>query len=65
MKRINPEDAHFYVKLTGDDPRKMEKAVAFTLTDRDWETVFVYYGQSILFRILDQFMSINISTIFK
>jgi hypothetical protein len=50
MKRINPEDAHFYVKLTGDDPRKMEKAVAFTLTDSDmpgWQDV-TYYGEGIL-----------------
>jgi hypothetical protein len=50
MKRISPEETHFYVKLIDDDPRKMEKAVAFTLTDSDapgWQDV-TYYGEGIL-----------------
>ena len=50
MKRITPEQTHFYVKLQDDDPRKMEKAVAFTLTDSDapgWQNV-TYYGEGIL-----------------
>ena len=50
MKRIKPEDTHFYVKLDGEDPRKMEKAVAFTLTDSDepgWQDV-TYYGEGIV-----------------
>jgi hypothetical protein len=50
MKRIKPEETHFYVKLLDDDPKKMEKAVAFTLTDSDapgWQDV-TYYGEGIL-----------------
>jgi hypothetical protein len=50
MKRITPDQAHYYVKLTGEDPRKMEKAVAFTLTDSGepgWQDV-TYYGDGIL-----------------
>jgi hypothetical protein len=50
MIRITANETHFYVKLTGDDPRKMEKAVAFTLTDSGepgWQDV-TYYGEGIL-----------------
>lgn len=50
MKRISVDETHFYVKLLDDDPRKMEKAVAFTLTDSGepgWQDV-TYYGEGIL-----------------
>ena len=50
MKRITLDETHFYVRLLDDDPRKMEKAVAFTLTDSDapgWQDV-TYYGEGIL-----------------
>lgn len=50
MKRITPEEAKYYVKLEGEDPYKMRKAVAFSLIPSDepgWEEV-TYYGEGIL-----------------
>ena len=50
MKRIPLEDTKYYIKLEGEDPYKMRKAVAFTLTASDepgWEDV-TYYGEGIL-----------------
>lgn len=53
MKRITPEEANFYVKLSEDDPYRIRKAVAFTLTPstepgwEGWEDV-TYYGEGIV-----------------
>lgn len=53
MKRITPEEANSYVRLSEDDPYRIRKAVAFTLTPstepgwEGWEDV-TYYGEGIL-----------------
>jgi hypothetical protein len=53
MKRITLEETHHYVELTEDDPYRIRKAVAYTLTPCDepgwegWEAV-TYYGEGIL-----------------
>ena len=53
MKRITPEEAHYYVKLDKPDPYKMRKAVAYTLTPspdpgfEGWEDV-TYYSEGIV-----------------
>ncbi len=48
LKRISQEDAHYYMPLVGEQYNKMQRAVAFTLTDLGdgWERVD-YYGESI------------------
>ena len=53
MKRITPEEAHFYIKLEESDPLRIKKAVAYTLTPskepefQGWEDV-TYYGEGII-----------------
>jgi hypothetical protein len=53
MKRITLEEAKYYIKLEGEDPYKMRKAVAFNLTPSNdpgwegWEEV-TYYSEGIL-----------------
>lgn len=53
MKRITPEEAHYYVKLDKPDPYKMRKAIAYTLTPspepgfEGWEDV-TYYSEGIV-----------------
>jgi len=53
MKRITPEEAHYYVRLDEPDPYKMRKAVAYTLTPslepgfEGWEDV-TYYSEGII-----------------
>ncbi len=45
MKRITLEETHHYVELTEDDPYRIRKAVAYTLTPCDepgWEGLMVY-----------------------
>ena len=53
MKKITLEETKYYIKLTEEDPNKMRKAVAFTLTPtvepgwEGWEDV-TYYGEGII-----------------
>lgn len=55
MKRISPEDAHFYIELTKKEWNWFDRAIAFTLTphpDQDrakegWENI-TYYGEGLL-----------------
>ena len=53
MKRITPEESHYYVKIEQGDPYTCRKAAAFTLTPskeeeyRGWEDV-TYYTEGIL-----------------
>ena len=49
MKRITLEETKYYVRLEGEDPNKMKRAVAFSLTPCDepgWEEI-TYYGEAI------------------
>ena len=49
MKRITLEETKDYIKLTEEDPNKMKKAIAYTLTPsmeegwEGWEEIG-YYG---------------------